>query len=115
MVAQVAISSALLIGAGLFLRSLHELSLVDVGIDLEHVQTARVGLDFTRYGSTDQAKTRQLVDRLVERLASAPGDRFRRRGQRRPAPGSTPFSAAYLVDGQANDDRQPLDRPRSTR
>jgi hypothetical protein len=39
----------LLIGAGLFLRSLHELSQVDIGIDLQHVQTARVGLDFTRY------------------------------------------------------------------
>ncbi len=107
-VAQVAISSALLIGAGLFLRSLHELSLVDVGIDLEHVQTARVGLDFTRYGGTDQAKTRQLVDRLVDRLASAPGTVSVGVGNAVPLRGSTPFSAAYIVDGQASDDRQPL-------
>jgi predicted permease len=106
-VAQVAISSALLIGAGLFLRSLHELSLVDVGIDLEHVQTARVGLDFTRYGGTDQAKTRQLVDRLIERLASAPGTVAVGVGNAVPLRGSTPFSAAYIVDGQANDDREP--------
>ena len=106
-VAQVAISSALLIGAGLFLRSLHELSLVDVGIDLERVQTARVGLDFTRYGSTDQAKTRQLVDRLVERLASAPGTVSVGVGNAVPLRGSTPFSAGYIVEGQANDDRQP--------
>ncbi|HEY3588361.1 MAG TPA: ABC transporter permease, partial [Myxococcaceae bacterium] len=107
-VAQVAISSALLIGAGLFLRSLHELSLVDVGIDLEHVQTARVGLDFTRYGGTDQAKTRLLVDHLVERLASAPGTVSVGVGNAVPLRGTTPFSAAYIVDGQANDDRQPL-------
>jgi putative ABC transport system permease protein len=107
-VAQVAISSALLIGAGLFLRSLHELSLVDVGIDLEHVQTARVGLDFTRYGDTDQSKTRTLVDRLVDRLASAPGTVSVGVGNAVPLRGSTPFSAAYIVDGQANDDRQPV-------
>ena len=106
-VAQVAISCALLIGAGLFLRSLHELSLVDVGIDLEHVQTARVGLDFTRYGGTDQSKTRQLVDRLVERLGSAPGTVSVGVGNAVPLRGSTPFSAAYLVEGQATDERQP--------
>jgi putative ABC transport system permease protein len=106
-VAQVAISSALLIGAGLFLRSLHELSQVDIGIDLQHVQTARVGLDFTRYGGTDQSRTRQLVDRLVERLGSAPGTVAVGVGNAVPLRGSTPFSAAYIVDGQANDDRQP--------
>jgi putative ABC transport system permease protein len=106
-VAQVAISSALLIGAGLFLRSLHELSQVDIGIDPQHVQTARVGLDFTRYGGTDQSKTRQLVDRLVERLGSAPGTVAVGVGNAVPLRGSTPFSAAYIVDGQANDDRQP--------
>ena len=106
-VAQVAISCALLIGAGLFLRSLHELSLVDVGIDLEHVQTARVGLDFTRYGGTDQAKTRQLVDRLVDRLGSAPGTVSVGVGNAVPLRGTTPFSAAYVVEGQATDERQP--------
>ena len=106
-VAQVAISCALLIGAGLFLRSLHELSLVDVGIDLEHVQTARVGLDFTRYGGTDQAKTRQLVDRLVDRLGSAPGTVSVGVGNAVPLRGTTPFSAAYVVEGQAIDERQP--------
>ncbi len=106
-VAQVAISSALLIAAGLFLRSLHELSLVDVGIDVQHVQTARVGLDFTRYGGADQSKTRQLVDRLVERLASAPGTVAVGVANAVPLRGSTPFSAAYIVEGQAVDERQP--------
>jgi len=106
-VAQVAISSALLIGAGLFLRSLHELSLVDVGIDLQQVQTARVGLDFTRYGGHDQALTRQLVDRLVERLAVAPGTISVGVGNAVPLKGSTPFSAAYIIEGQATDERQP--------
>ncbi|HUM13160.1 MAG TPA: ABC transporter permease [Myxococcaceae bacterium] len=106
-VAQVAISSALLIGAGLFLRSLHELSQVDPGVDVQHVQTARVGLDFTRYGGKDQSKTWALVDRLVERLSSAPGTVSVGVANAVPLRGSTPFSASYIVEGQATDDRQP--------
>jgi predicted permease len=106
-VAQVAISAALLIGAGLFLRSLHELSQVDVGIDFQHVQTARVGLDFSRYGGNDQAKTRQLVDRLVDRLASGPGTVSVGVGNAVPLRGSTPFSGAYVIQGKAIDEGQP--------
>jgi putative ABC transport system permease protein len=106
-VAQVAISSALLIGAGLFLRSLHELSQVDAGIDAQHVQTARVGLDFTRYGTDTQAETRTLVDRLIDRLESAPGTISVGVANAIPLRGTTPFSAAYIVEGQAQDDRQP--------
>jgi putative ABC transport system permease protein len=106
-IAQVAISSALLIGAGLFLRSLHELSQVDTGIDLERVHTARVGLDFTRYGGNDQSRTHAVADRLVERLAAAPGTLSVAVANAVPLRGSTPFSAAYVVEGQATDDRQP--------
>ena len=106
-VAQVAISSALLIGAGLFLRSLHELSQVDTGIDLQRVHTARVGLDFTRYGGNDQSKTRALADRLVERLAAAPGTVSVAVANAVPLRGTTPFSAGYIIEGQATDDRQP--------
>ncbi|HVP58948.1 MAG TPA: ABC transporter permease [Myxococcaceae bacterium] len=106
-VVQVAISAALLIGAGLFLRSLHTLSQVDPGVDVQHVQSARVGLDFTRYGTTDQSKTYALVDRLVERLSSTPGTVSVGVGNAVPLAGSTPFSAAYIVEGQATDDRQP--------
>ena len=106
-IAQVAISSALLIGAGLFLRSLHELSQVDTGIDLERVHTARVGLDFTRYGGNDQSRTHTVADRLVERLAAAPGTLSVAVANAVPLRGSTPFSAAYVVEGQATDDRQP--------
>lgn len=106
-VAQVAISSALLVVAGLFLRSLHELSQVDAGIDLQHVQTARVSLDFTRYGTTDQSRTRMLADRLVDRLAAAPGVISVGVANAVPLRGTIPFSAGYIVEGQATDDRQP--------
>ncbi len=106
-VAQVAISSALLIGAGLFLRSLHELSQVDPGIDLQRVHTARVGLDFTRYGGTDQSKARALADRLIQRLAATPGTVSVAVANAVPLRGTIPFSAGYIVEGQAVDDRQP--------
>ena len=106
-VAQVAISAALLIGAGLFLRSLHELSQVDVGIDLQHVETARVGLDFSRYGGMDQGKTRHLVDELEQRLASGPGTVSVGIANAVPLRGTTPFSAAYIIEGKAADERQP--------
>jgi predicted permease len=106
-VAQVAISAALLIGAGLFLRSLHELSQVDVGIDLQHVQTARVGLDFSRYGGADQGKTRQLVDQLVQRLLSGPGTISVGVANAVPLRGTVPMSMAYVIEGKAVDERQP--------
>jgi putative ABC transport system permease protein len=106
-VAQVAISSALLIGAGLFLRSLHELSQVDPGIDLQRVHTARVGLDFTRYGGNDQSKARALADRLIQRLAATPGTVSVAVANAVPLRGTIPFSAAFIIEGQAVDDRQP--------
>jgi putative ABC transport system permease protein len=105
-VTQVAVSSALLIGAGLFLRSLWEISQTDTGIDPQNVLSARVGLDFTRYGDSDQAKTRTFVDRLVERLQAAPGTVAVGVANSIPLRGTTPFSAAYIIDGQAADDPQ---------
>jgi predicted permease len=106
-VAQVAISSALLIGAGLFLRSLHELSQVDTGIDLQRVHTGRVSLDFTRYSASDPSKARTLADRLIERLAATPGTVSVAVANAVPLRGTIPFSAGYIVEGQATDDRQP--------
>lgn len=106
-VAQVAISSALLIGAGLFLRSLHELSQVDTGIDLQRVHTGRVSLDFTRYSASDPSKARTLADRLIERLAATPGTVSVAVANAVPLRGTIPFSAGYIVEGHATDDRQP--------
>jgi len=105
-VAQVAVSSALLIGAGLFLRSLWEISRTDTGVDPQNVLSARVALDFTRYGDADQAKTRTLVDRLLERLQGAPGTVAVGVANAIPLRGTTPFSATYIVDGQAMNDPQ---------
>jgi predicted permease len=69
-VAQVALSTALLIGAGLFLRSLQNAHRVDVGFDPEGVVRTSLDLGLQRYQA---AEARQFWRRLVERLAALPG------------------------------------------
>jgi predicted permease len=71
--AQVAISFVLLVGAGLMLRTLWKLSHVDTGFRTEHVLTARLALNFTRYATREQRLAFQ--DQLLERLAHEPGVR----------------------------------------
>ena len=69
-VAQVAVSFALLIGAGLMLRSLLNLQSVEAGFDVHNVLTARVDLNWTRYRKPEQI--RAFGDRLLERLHADP-------------------------------------------
>jgi predicted permease len=70
-VSQVAVSFALLIGAGLMLRSLLNLQSVDAGFDIENVLTARVDLNWTRYQTPEQI--RPFGERLLDRLRVEPG------------------------------------------
>jgi predicted permease len=72
MVAQVAISLVLLVGAGLFLRTLHNLRHVDVGFNPQNLLLFRVQPQLNRY---DEKQTSALYGRLLERLAAAPGVR----------------------------------------
>jgi predicted permease len=68
--AQIALSMALLISAGLFIKSLRNISRVDLGINIENVvafgvSPARSGYDTTR--------TSALYARMEQELASIPG------------------------------------------
>jgi putative ABC transport system permease protein len=69
-VAQLAISIVLLVGAALLGRSLAALMRVDLGIAPEQVATASLNLSMGRR-LTDQQQI-DLVDRVVERIASLP-------------------------------------------
>jgi putative ABC transport system permease protein len=69
--AQVAMSTTLLIGAGLLVRSFVELSAVDTGFAAENVLIARVSVPPQRYESTRQVE--QFYTQLTERVATAPG------------------------------------------
>ncbi|MDE0108166.1 MAG: ABC transporter permease [Bryobacterales bacterium] len=69
-VAQVALSLVLLVGAGLFLRSLHNLNSVDLGLNPDHLSL--LTLDPGTSGMTATASN-QLAERLVERARGMPG------------------------------------------
>ena len=72
LVAQVAISLVLLVGAGLFLRTLQNLRQVDVGFNAQNLVLFRVSPQLNRY---DEQRTRVLYDEMLERLRAVPGVR----------------------------------------
>ena len=68
--AQIALSTALLICAGLFIRSLDKVSRVDLGIDVERVSMFGLSPNLSGYDST---RTKALYARLEDELRSIPG------------------------------------------
>lgn len=105
--AQIALSLALVIGAGLFTRWVGRLQGVDAGIDAS--RTLIVEFDAS-LGGRDQAQNLDIFRTVGERLASLPGvasasiaistpdgfqhdDRHVRRAGTRPAPGARPSTA----------------------
>lgn len=69
-VGQVAMSIALLAGAGLFLRTLSNLMSIDTGFDRHNV--LYTGVDFPAAGYQPDARTEALMERLEDRLNSMP-------------------------------------------
>ena len=72
LVVQVTISVVLLVGAGLFLRTVHNLRHVDVGFNPENVLLFRVSPQLNRY---DEKRALALYQSLLERVAAVPGVR----------------------------------------
>jgi predicted permease len=72
LVVQVAVSLVLLIGAGLFLRTVENLRRVDVGFNPQNLVLFRVNPQLNRYDSTRIAS---LYDRMTEHLQAVPGVR----------------------------------------
>jgi putative ABC transport system permease protein len=71
MVAEIALSFVLFIGAGLLVKSFHQLTAVQTGFDPQGVLTARVALPLDQYQSVDLQ--RAFFQRLVEKLQALPG------------------------------------------
>jgi len=71
-VSQVALSLVLLVGAGLFLRTLRNFSELDPGFDRAHLLTVRLD---THMGGYKQEQLSSLYRRLVERVGTIPGVR----------------------------------------
>jgi predicted permease len=72
LIVQVAVSIVLLVGAGLFLRTLQNLRHVDIGFNAQNLVLFRVNPQLNRY---DEQRTRAFYDDLVERLQAIPGVR----------------------------------------
>ena len=68
--AQVALSFLLLFGAGLFMRSLHNLQATDTGLAIDNLVTFQLAPALNGY---DAERTFNLYQQLLERLRSAPG------------------------------------------
>lgn len=68
--AQIALSMALLIAAGLFIRSLSNVSRVDLGVQIDHVATFEVS---PRLNGYEPARSAALFTRLEEELSAIPG------------------------------------------
>jgi predicted permease len=70
-VVQIAMSVALLVGAGLLTRSFYELQDAGPGFEVENILTARVGLPQNRYG--DSEARAQFYERAIDELRQLPG------------------------------------------
>ncbi|HEX6536984.1 MAG TPA: ABC transporter permease [Gemmatimonadaceae bacterium] len=72
-VSEVALAVMLLAGAGLLIRSFHQLTNVDPGFRPEHAVSFELALPEARYDSVD--RQRAFVHQLTERLRAIPGVR----------------------------------------
>lgn len=68
--AQVALSLVLLIGAGLFLRSLNNAQRINPGFDADKILNAQLNINLLRYTKN---QGREFYERVVERIEALPG------------------------------------------
>ncbi len=104
-VAQVALSLTLLIGAGLFLRSLLRIQSVHPGFDADRVLTASLNINLLRY-TTQQG--RDFYRKTVERVAGLPGVESVSLARVVPISGGM-RSTSFVIEGQ---DDQEINRRR---
>ncbi len=97
-VAQVAISMVLMVGAGLMLRSLLALQALDPGFDTQRILTMTLDLNWSRY------TTNELIlgfhDRLHSRLAGQPGVLATASSLTFPLDGHRRMNVGFVIEGQ---------------
>ena len=104
-IAQVALSVVLLIGAGLFIRALHRSASIDPGFDSHGVELASLDLAQARYTSvTGPPFVRELLERVRQlpgvdtaTIASVPPGGFEVRREALAVPGGSSSSAPAFV------------------
>jgi putative ABC transport system permease protein len=95
-VAEVALSLLLLIGAGLLLRSFWRVLLVDPGFDAENVLTMRLRLPDAKYDKAE--KILAFYEEMIRRVAALPG--VRSAGVTNGFPLGNADSDGYSVEGE---------------
>ncbi len=70
-IAEIALSCGLLVGAGLMIRTILNVTNVDYGFDTSHIYTARVGLFAAQYPT--KVSQMQFYDGLLDQIDAMPG------------------------------------------
>jgi putative ABC transport system permease protein len=100
-VAQVAVSFLLLIGAGLTVRSLVNLQHVDAGFRPENVLTVQISLDFAKYMSNESML--RFSDSLLEKVHAMPQVTSAAMSGEFPLDKSPALNNQFLIEGQRGD------------
>jgi predicted permease len=101
-VAQVAVSVVLLVGAGLLLASFYRLQRVETGYRSDGVLSAQIFGNFSRYPTI--AEQRNLYLPVLERLQSAPGVNAVAITNAVPLGGGPPGQTRFTIEGRVVDD-----------
>ena len=99
-VAQVALSLVLLIGAGLFLRSLNNAQAIDPGFTADKILDAQLNINLLRYTKT---QGQQFYGQVIERIAALPGVESATLARVVPMSG-TGRTSSFLIQGQQGPD-----------
>jgi predicted permease len=98
MVAEIALSFVLFIGAALLVKSFHQLTAIQPGFDPHGVLTANVALPLDQYQTPDQQ--RPFFDQLVQRLQALPGVASAAATATVPLRGNTQMISMIQVEGR---------------
>ncbi|MFA5910455.1 MAG: ABC transporter permease [Vicinamibacterales bacterium] len=101
-VAQVAVSVVLLVGAGLLVASFYRLQKVETGYRSEGVLSAQVYGNFSRYGTVNAL--RRLYLPMIERLETQPGVVSVAVTNAVPLAGARPSTTRFDIEGRVTDD-----------
>lgn len=99
-VAELALSMLLLVGAGLLIRSFQRLSGIDPGFNAQNVLTFSVSLPTVRY--KDTAKVNLFFDQVMTRIRALPGAQTAGSANFLPLSGFR-FSSSMYIDNDADD------------
>jgi predicted permease len=97
-VAQVAVSFLLLMGAGLMLRSFQKLQHVDPGFQPENVLTMQIGLDFTKYNTND--KQRAFFETFLDKVQTRSGVKSAAASMMIPLTTNMQMMGDFQIEGQ---------------